>query len=103
MKRYKQLTSEERYIISHLRKQGLNLSQIAVNWDVTTVLFRVNYLAIHADRVMEPIDPVRLSDTRARRSRSRRNLHYTENDFIVVRQLLRKKLNPEQITGYLRK
>lgn len=39
--------------------------------------------------------------TIARRRRSRRNRHYTEADFSIVRDLLRLKWSPEQITGFL--
>ena len=41
--------------------------------------------------------------TRARRRRSRRNQHFTEKDYVIVRQLLRKQWSPEQITGYLKR
>ncbi len=41
--------------------------------------------------------------TVARRKRSRRNRHYCDADFKVVRQLLKKKFSPEQVTGYLRR
>ena len=41
--------------------------------------------------------------TRARRRRSRRKPHFTEADFVIVRELLHKELSPEQITGYLRR
>lgn len=40
---------------------------------------------------------------RGRRSRSRRNKHYTEDDFKLVRKLLRKQWSPEQIVGHIRR
>ncbi|MDP0563057.1 MAG: IS30 family transposase [Candidatus Endonucleobacter sp. (ex Gigantidas childressi)] len=41
--------------------------------------------------------------TRARRRRSRKNQHFTEKDYVIIRQLLHKQWNPEQITGYLKR
>jgi transposase, IS30 family len=43
------------------------------------------------------------SRTRGRRRRSRRNRHYTENDFRIVRKYLHKDWSPEQISGYLKR
>lgn len=39
---------------------------------------------------------------RSRRSKSRKKRQYSNKDFAVVNELLRKKLSPEQITGYLK-
>tara|TARA_R110000823_G_C15841067_1_gene491196 strand:- start:37 stop:942 length:906 start_codon:yes stop_codon:yes gene_type:complete len=41
--------------------------------------------------------------TGARRARSRRNSHYINDDFKIVRALLRQKWSPEQIVGHLRR
>ena len=41
--------------------------------------------------------------THARRSRSRRNHHYSEADFTLVCRLLRKQWSPEQIVGFIRR
>lgn len=41
--------------------------------------------------------------TQARRRRSRRNRHYSDDDFRLVRQLLKKKWSPEQIVGHIRR
>lgn len=41
--------------------------------------------------------------TRTRRRHARRKQHFTEKDYTIVRQLLRRQWSPEQITGYLKK
>lgn len=100
--KYQQITTEERYTFSALRKQGLPIAKIAIimgrhksslyrefNRNKST---RGHYATAEAD-----------SMTRGRRRLSRRNRHYTEKDFILVKCLLRKKLSPEQIVGFIRR
>lgn len=100
--KYQQITTEERYTFSALRKQGLPIAKIAMimgrhksslyrelNRNKST---RGHYATAEAD-----------SMTRGRRRLSRRNRHYTEKDFILVKSLLRKKLSPEQIVGFIRR
>lgn len=103
MNKYIQITSEERYIISYLKKQGLNFSEIAheTGRHRSTISreFARNTCWV-TDGSYRPSKAQRR--TRARRSRSRRNKHYRDADFSEVRRLLRKKWSPEQITGYLR-
>ncbi len=41
--------------------------------------------------------------TRARRRRSRRNKHFSQDDFQCVTKLLTKKWSPEQISGHIRR
>ena len=100
--RYHQLTSEERYMISALRKQGHNQSEIARNlgrhrstisrelrrncsrWDQC---YRANVAAEH---------------TRGRQSRSRRNSQFGPAQWRLVEYLLKKQWSPEQVCGYLR-
>ena len=43
------------------------------------------------------------SRTQTRRRCSRSNQYYSEADYVIVRQLLKEKYSPEQITGYLKK
>lgn len=100
--KYQQITTEERYTFSALRKQGLPIAKIAIimgrhksslyrefNRNKST---RGHYATAEAD-----------SMTRGRRRLSRRNRHYTEKDFILVKRLLRQKLSPEQIVGFIRR
>ena len=103
MSKYKQLTSEERYIISHLRMQGFNQSEIArqLGRHRSTISREIarNRCWI-TDGAYRPSKAQRR--TRARRRRSRRNEQYTDKDYEFVRLLLSHEWSPEQITGYLR-
>lgn len=102
--RYEQLTSEERVVLSTLKLQGLSMQKIADHMGRhRSTLYRelARNRCFHIDGSYRPSKAQRR--TVARRRRSRRNKHYTEADFNVVRQLLRKKFSPEQITGYLRR
>lgn len=104
MMNYQQLTLEERVLISYLLKQGFNLSEVARQLGrhrstITRELARnrcdgidnyYRYFRAHRRTV-------------ARRRRSRRNRHYTERDFAVVRRFLRREWSPEQIVGIIRR
>ena len=104
MKSYRQLTSDERYTIACLKKQGFS------NTDIAKVLGRHRstvYREIARNSCWITDGSYRPSKaerrTRARRSRSRRNLHYSTKDFILVRQLLKQYWSPEQIVGHIRR
>ncbi|MCP4094681.1 MAG: IS30 family transposase, partial [Planctomycetaceae bacterium] len=104
MMKYQQLTSNERYIISHLLKQGFNPSEIArqMGRHRSTI-----YRELARNRCKGIDNCYRFSRaerrTVARRRRSRRNRHYTEEDFAIVRRFLRKDYSPEQIVGIIRR
>ena len=100
--KYYQITSEERYTISTLRKQGYSAAKIAL------------YLGRHPSSIYREIRRNGCNDgryrpskasrrTRGRRSRSRRNRQFTPQDYEIVEWLLCEKWSPEQISGYLRK
>ena len=102
--RYKQLTYEDRIILITLKRQGLSIRDIA------------NQLGRHFSTIYRELDRNRCNgvDTAyrafkanrravARKRRSRRNIHYAESDFKPIKRLLKKKLSPEQIIGYMRK
>tara|TARA_R110002074_G_scaffold210447_1_gene379701 strand:- start:547 stop:1506 length:960 start_codon:yes stop_codon:yes gene_type:complete len=102
--KYTQLTSSERYILSHLKMQGFTQSQIARQMGrhkstISRELAR-NSCWI-TDGAYRPSKAQRR--TGARRARSRRNSHYINDDFKIVRALLRQKWSPEQIVGHLRR
>ena len=98
---YCQLTSGERYMLAALRKQGLNQSQVA------------SALGRHRSTISRELQRNRSrSDgryraftaqerTNGRRSRSRRNLRFTPEDFDRVDELLRRQWSPEQVSGHL--
>ena len=99
---HRQITSEERYTISTLRKQGYSPARIA------------EYLGRHPSSIYREVKRNRCNDghyryskassrTRNRRSVSRRNQHFTAPDYEIVEGLLAEKWSPEQISGYLRR
>jgi transposase, IS30 family len=102
--KYQQLTSNERYIMSHLLKQGFNQSEVArqMGRDPSTIsreLRRNSYRGVDSSYRYSRAQ----REAVARRRRSRRNRHYTERDFAIVRRFLRKKWSPEQIVGIIRR
>ena len=101
--KYQQLTIEDRYTLSALRMQDYSVAKIAtaIGRHRSTIYRELNrnknkrsggYVAPEAD-----------SRTRGRRRRSRRNRHYTEDDFKIVRKFLHKDWSPEQIAGYIKR
>jgi IS30 family transposase len=102
MRPYRQLTSEERYALSTLRKQGYTMREIAraLGRAPSTISREVGrnsrkdggYRAFTADQ-----------RARARRSRSRRNQRFTDDDWQVVLTYLKQQWSPEQIAGWLGK
>lgn len=100
MKSYSQITSQERYIISHLRKQGLCPAEIArqTGRHRSTIgrEFRRNsnrhghYRAFKAQE-----------KTNGRRSRSRRNEQFSDRDKLKVWYFLKQQWSPEQISAWL--
>ena len=102
--KYKQITSHERYIIAALRKQCFSVKKIAEHLgrhrsSIYRELKRNS--CFHIDGSHRPCKAQRR--TAARRRRSRRNRHYSHHNFATVRRLLRQKLSPEQIVGYIRR
>jgi IS30 family transposase len=100
--KYQQLTTEDRYTLSALRKQNFSVAKIARSmgrhrstiyreFKRNSTKRRGGYTAFEAD-----------SNTRGRRRCSRRNRHYTEEHFKIVRDLLMKQWSPEQIVGHIR-
>src|SRR5687767_10348630 len=98
---YRQITSAERYMLAALRKQGLNQSQIAaalgrhrssIGREVRRNCCQLDG-RYRASKAQER--------TNGRRSRSRRNLRFTPQDFSRVDQLLCCQWSPEQVAGHL--
>ena len=101
---YIQLTYEERVTLSALCQQGLSIRAIAriLKRHHSTLYREFDRNRCHVtDGAYRPSKAHRR--TRARRSRSRRNKHYTTMDFLLIRKLLRQKWSPEQIVGHIRR
>jgi len=102
--KYRQLTSHDRYILGALKTQGMPVQQIAqiLGFHRSTIYRELERNSCHlTDGAYRPSKAERR--TRARRRRSRRNRHYGEADFSLVRHLLRQKWSPEQIVGHIRR
>jgi IS30 family transposase len=98
---YCQLTSGERYMLAALRKQGLNQSQMAraLGRHRSTIS---RELRRNGSRLRDHYRPSKAQErTNGRRSRSRRNLRFTTQDFAQVNELLCRQWSPEQVAGHL--
>ncbi len=100
---YRQLSPEERYMLAALRRQGLNQSEIArsLGRHRSTVCREVRRNRTRADGRYRAFTAQ--ERTNGRRSRSRRNLRFTEADFAIVEELLCRQWSPEQVAGHLRR
>ncbi|MDP0561325.1 MAG: helix-turn-helix domain-containing protein [Candidatus Endonucleobacter sp. (ex Gigantidas childressi)] len=90
-------------MIVALKWQGLSFTDIAtaIGKHRSTIYREVQRKTCwHKDDSYRPIRAQQR--TRARRRRSRRNQHFTEKDYMIIRQLLHKQWSPEKITGYLK-
>lgn len=98
---YCQITSEERYCLSLLRKQGLSQAAIArvMGRDRSTISREVRRNRWREDgRCYVP----RLADmyARVRRGRSRRNSQFSAAEWATVESVLRQDWSPEQVVGW---
>ena len=101
--KYHQITSEERYRISALRKKVLNQSEIARALGRHRSLISRELRRNRSDWEGGYRPFVAPHRAMARRSRSRRNRDFNADNFRVVNWLLEKRWSPEQIAGQLRK
>jgi len=97
---YNQITSEERYTIASCRRARMTVSEIA---DITgrhrsTIYREVSRNAGSGGRYR---CSKAQEKTNGRRSRSRRNRHFTKEELAIVEQYLRKDWSPEQVCGRL--
>ena len=99
---YRQITSEERYILATLRTQGLNQSEIAreLGRHRSTISRELKRNSARFDGCYRPSKAI--ERTAGRRSRSRRNQRFTRSDLRQVDAQLRELWSPEQICGRLR-
>jgi len=98
---YRQLTSEERYMLAALRRQGLNQAEIAraLGRHRSTICREVSRNSTRADGRYRAFTAQ--ERTNGRRSRSRRNLRFSAEDFAQVAELLCRQWSPEQVAGHL--
>lgn len=99
---YRQLTEGDRYMLSALRKQGVSTSAIAAQLGChrSTVWRELKRNSCRSDGGYRPSKAQ--SRTNGRRSRSRRNRQFGEQEYQLVHDLLRTEWSPEQISGRLR-
>ena len=99
---YNQITSGERYTIARCRQSRMTVGEIAA------------FTGRHRSSIYREVarntgsgGRYRCSKaqekTNGRRSRSRRNRHFSEEELAVVEQYLREDWSPEQVSGYLAK
>ena len=102
MRRYRQLTSGERYALSALRKQGCSQAEIAraLGRHRSTISREVRR-NVKPDGFYRPSDAVDYA--RWRRSRTRRKPRFTPADWHLVTGYLKRQWSPEQIAGWLRR
>jgi IS30 family transposase len=100
---YRQITAAERYTLGLLRQRGLNSAAIAriLGRHRSTIGREVRRNGTPRDGCYRP----QLADwyARGRRSRSRRNRHFTAADWAQVQELLREDWSPDQVAGWLRR
>jgi len=102
--RYHQITREERYTLATLRKQEPKLSNAAIahlmDRHPSTISRELRRNSTPYDRAYRPSRAQEQAN--GRRSRSRRNSRFTEEQWQMVEALLRADFSPEQISGRLR-
>lgn len=100
-----QLTREERYTISTLRKAGKSVAEMAriLGRHRSTIYRECKRNAIrHVARGLTVYCPSKAQEQRnGRLRRSRRGCHHNPHQYAVVRHLLRQQWSPEQIAGTL--
>lgn len=101
--KYKQLTQQERYTIATLKWCGVSIPDIAriVGRHRSTIWREFKRNATRHDGHYRAQKAQFY--TNARRRNSRRNRHFYEEQWQIVAQMLRLKISPEQISGYLRR
>ncbi len=99
---YRQLTSEERYMISAYRLQGHSLSIIAqlLGRHRSTISREIKRNRCY-DRHYRPSKAI--TRTRRRRRESRRKWYFSDRQLQMVIALLRLDWSPEQAAGWLRR
>ena len=99
--KYRQITSGERYAIAALRKRKLSIRAIAAELGRSpSTISREVRRNLSTQRRYSP--PKADSYAVARRRRSRRNSHFSTDDWRLVERLVELDWSPEQVSGWLR-
>lgn len=99
---YTQITREERYVIQALRKEGLSLSAIARRLGrAPSSISREVRRNLSSQGLYTPTKAH--SYAVARRRRSRRNSHFSPDDWILVEHLICLDWSPRQVSGWLKR
>jgi len=98
---YRQITSDERYMIARLRQHRFNQAEIAdiLGRHRSSISRECRRNCSDGDGPYRPCTAAERA--RARRTRSRRNSQFTWKDWHRVERLLRHRWSPEQIAGRL--
>ncbi|MRR11479.1 IS30 family transposase, partial [bacterium] len=98
---YAQITPEERYAIATMRKRRFSIREIArdLNRSPSTISREVRRNRNSNGRYEAA---VACSYTRKRRSRSRRNSHFTADGWMLIEHLIALDWSPEQVAGWLK-
>lgn len=99
MKHYKQLTSEQRYQISGLKKAGLNQSQIADEVGVHKSTISREFRGNKGRRGWHPKQAQELRDERRKNYANAQRLSLLE--WTEVERLIRQDMSPEQVSQRL--
>ncbi len=98
---YRQITSGEGYAIQALRKQGVSLRGIAAQLQrAPSTISREIRRNLSSQGRYTPFKAEQQS--RARRSRSRRNSRFGAEDWALVERLISLDWSPEQVSGWLK-
>jgi IS30 family transposase len=99
---YHQITSEERYRLSALRKQGWSTGEIAAALGRhRSTIWREVHRNAKVDGSYRPTKAIEYAG--ARRRRSRRNRQFDTQQLALVEGLLQRQWSPEQISGHQRR
>lgn len=100
--RYRQITSDERYILARLRLQGVKIRQIAniLGRHRSTIYRELKRNCSPHDGFYRALEAKHKAN--ARRWRSRRNTHLSSEDIEIIELLTREDWSPEQVSGFLK-
>ena len=100
--RYTQITSNERYTLGVLRRQGFTDAEMARALGRHRSTIGREFQRNHSEYDGAYRPSIAQERTNGRRVRSRRNSHFGAVEWQLVDRLLREKFSPEQISGWLR-